>query len=81
MIVSFALAIYFKWFHELFFNFNLENYQELLLGVCITTSSWILVTLLTKPSEKESLLKFYYKIKPYGIGWNGFLKSNNSETK
>ena len=77
MIVSFALAIYFKWFHEFFFNFNLENYQELLLGVCITTSSWILVTLLTKPSEKESLLKFYYKIKPYGIGWNGFLKSNN----
>ena len=79
MIVSFALAIYFKWFHEFFFNFNLENYQELLLGVCITTSSWILVTLLTKPSEKESLLKFYYKIKPYGIGWNGFLKSNNLE--
>ena len=79
MIVSFALAIYFKWFHELIFDFNLENYQELLLSVCITTSSWILVTLLTKPSDKENLLKFYYKIKPYGIGWNGFLKSNNLE--
>ena len=77
MIVSFALAIYFKWFHEDIFQFSFKPHEELLLSIAITTSSWILITLLTKPTKKEKLLEFYYKIKPYGIGWNGFLSINN----
>ena len=77
MIVSFALAIYFKWFHEDIFQFPFKPHEELLLSIAITTSSWILITLLTKPTKKEKLLEFYYKIKPYGIGWNGFLSINN----
>ncbi len=77
MIVSFGLAIYFKWFHESIFEFSFKPHEELLLSVAITTSSWILITLLTKPTKKENLLEFYYKIKPYGIGWNGFLSMNN----
>ena len=77
MIVSFALAIYFKWFHEGIFQFSFRPHEELLLSIAITTSSWILITLLTKPTKKEKLLEFYYKIKPYGIGWNGFLSINN----
>ena len=77
MIVSFALAIYFKWFHEGIFQFSFKPHEELLLSIAITTSSWILITLLTKPTKKEKLLEFYYKIKPYGIGWNGFLSINN----
>ena len=77
MIVSFALAIYFKWFHEDIFEFSFKPHDELLLSIAITTSSWILITLLTKPTKKEKLLEFYYKIKPYGIGWNGFLSINN----
>ena len=77
MIVSFGLAIYFKWFHESIFEFSFKPHEELLLSVAITTSSWILITLLTKPTKKVNLLEFYYKIKPYGIGWNGFLSMNN----
>ena len=77
MIVSFALAIYLKWFHDGIFEFSFKPHEELLLSVLITTSSWIIITLLTKPTKKEKLLEFYYKIKPYGIGWNGFLKTNN----
>ena len=77
MIVSFTLAIYFKWFHDGIFGFSFKPHEELLLSVLITTSSWIIITLLTKPTKKEKLLEFYYKIKPYGIGWNGFLKANN----
>ena len=77
MIVSFTLAIYFKWFHDGIFEFSFKPHEELLLSVLITTSSWIIITLLTKPTKKEKLLEFYYKIKPYGIGWNGFLKANN----
>ena len=77
MVISFLLAIYFKWFHEVIFEFSFKPHEELLLSILITTISWVIVTLITKPSKKENLLEFYYKIKPYGIGWNGFLKVNN----
>ena len=77
MAVSFLLAIYFQWFHSDLTGIELVSYEKLLWSVFITTSSWILVTLLTKPSDNRILLEFYNRIKPYGIGWNGFLKSNN----
>ena len=77
MAVSFLLAIYFQWFHSDLTGIELASYEKLLWSIFITTSSWILVTLLTKPSDNRILLEFYIRIKPYGIGWNGFLKSNN----
>lgn len=77
MTVSFLLAIYFQWFHSDLTGIELASYEKLLWSIFITTSSWIIVTLLTKPSDNRILLKFYNRIKPYGIGWNGFLKSNN----
>ena len=77
MTVSFLLAIYFQWFHSDLTGIELASYEKLLWSIFITTSSWILVTLLTKPSDNRILLEFYNRIKPYGIGWNGFLKSNN----
>ena len=77
MAVSFLLAIYFQWFHFDITGYELLSYQKLFISILITTSSWIIVTLLTSPSENKVLLEFYYKIKPYGVGWNGFLKKNN----
>tara|TARA_B100001540_G_scaffold777_1_gene756 strand:- start:150 stop:1919 length:1770 start_codon:yes stop_codon:yes gene_type:complete len=77
MAVSFLLAIYFQWFHSDLTGIELASYEKLLWSIFITTSSWILVTLLTKPSDNRILLEFYNRIKPYGIGWDGFLKSNN----
>ena len=77
MAVSFLLAIYFQWFHSDLTGIELASYEKLLWSIFITTSSWILVTLLTKPSDNRILLEFYNRIKPYGIGWNGFLKLNN----
>ena len=77
MSVSFLIAIYFHSFHERIFGFAYESHIELLLSIFITTISWLIVTLLTKPTENSRLLDFYNKIKPYGIGWNSFLKNNN----
>ncbi len=77
MVVSFALAIYFEWFHYDLTGILLESHEKLLLSILITTSSWIFITLLTKPTDKETLLKFYKKIQPYGIGWDSFLERNN----
>jgi len=81
MSVSFLVAIYFHSIHERIFGFTFESHYELVLSVLITTLSWILVTLLTKPTENSRLFEFYKKIKPYGIGWNKFLKNNNIDVK
>ena len=37
---------------------HLAGWQQLVLGVAITTVGWIAITLWTKPSSKETLEKF-----------------------
>ncbi|MEN8192188.1 MAG: sodium:solute symporter family protein, partial [Bacteroidota bacterium] len=34
-----------------------------------TTVVWLIVTFLTKPTDEETLIKFYKKVHPGGIGW------------
>ena len=77
MIISFFVAIYFEWIHESLFDIRLKEYAELLIGVGVTTFSWLLVTILTKPTDDDKLMEFYKKIKPYGLGWNGFISKLN----
>ena len=77
MIISFFVAIYFEWIHESLFDMRLKEYAELLIGVGVTTFSWLLVTILTKPTDDDKLMEFYKKIKPYGLGWNGFISKLN----
>jgi SSS family transporter len=59
MAISFLIAVFF------FINsklsqplVNLEGHWQLVTGVVITTLGWIIVTLLTKPSKKETLDQF-----------------------
>ena len=77
MIISFFVAVYFEWIHESLFDIRLKEYVELLIGVGVTTFSWLLVTILTKPTDDDKLMEFYKKIKPYGVGWNGFISKLN----
>jgi Na+/proline symporter len=42
---------------------------KLLIAVGITTVTWIVVTLLTKPEKKETLRSFYRLTRPGGPGW------------
>ena len=77
MIISFFVAVYFEWIHESLFDIRLKEYAELLIGVGVTTFSWLLVTILTKPTDDDKLMEFYKKIKPYGVGWNGFISKLN----
>ena len=67
MVVSFALALLFE-----FVDFGIEDHEKLVYSVFITTASWIIVTLLTRPTKTETLAKFYNAITPYGRGWNAF---------
>ncbi len=43
--------------------------QKLLTTVGLTTVVWIVVTLLTKPTDMEKLRSFYMLVRPTGPGW------------
>ncbi|TVQ08759.1 MAG: Na+:solute symporter [Balneolaceae bacterium] len=45
------------------------NVIKLLGTVILTSATWIIVTLLTKPIDEETLRSFYRKIRPGGPGW------------
>ena len=64
MVVSFAVALGFK-----LGGSTLASWQELLLGVTITTVAWVTATLLTPPADEETLKRFCRTINPGGPGW------------
>ncbi|MDG1385945.1 MAG: Na+:solute symporter [Flavobacteriaceae bacterium] len=70
MTVSFILALYFKLIHVKLGFHPIANDIQLVLGVAITTVSWVVVTLLTSPSDKSTLNEFYKITQPGGPGWN-----------
>ncbi|EPR66193.1 sodium:solute symporter family protein [Cyclobacterium qasimii] len=76
MIVSFIVAIYFESIHNKLGFWPIPEdmgYLKLLLGVSITTITWVSVTLLTKPEDDEVLVAFYKKVRPASYGWKKLL--------
>ena len=75
MIVSFVVAIMFEFVIPN--NFSVE--EKLIIGVTITTISWLIVTLITPPSSMETLQNFYKKIQPGGPGWKNVLEESEAK--
>jgi solute:Na+ symporter, SSS family len=46
-----------------------QQWQELVIGVTITTISWLIVTYLTKPAKHDKLVSFYNLVQPSQVGW------------
>ncbi len=85
MIVSFVIALVLFFYSEsvrdivipifnqigmpLDINEKLPGWVGIVLGVSITTLSWIIVTILTPPDTDEKLFSFLKKIRPGGPGW------------
>jgi Na+/proline symporter len=46
-----------------------KTYEELIIGVIITTTAWIIATFVTSPTKTEKLISFYKLVHPGGIGW------------
>lgn len=63
MSISFAVALYFLR------QDNRAAWQELVIGVVITTAGWLTVTLLTRPTSTDRLISFYRLTHPGGPGW------------
>ena len=64
MVVSFVVALVFKTV-----DLGLESWQQLVIGVGITTIAWVLAALLTKPTAEATLKTFCMKTNPGGAGW------------
>ena len=75
MIVSFIVALAFEFIIPN--NFSVE--EKLIIGVTITTISWLIVTLITPPSNMETLQNFYKKIQPGGPGWKKVIAESESK--
>jgi Na+/proline symporter len=75
MIISFLVAFYFEFIHELLGFEPVIDWKKLVIGVSITTVGWIVVTLLTKPTEEKRLMAFYRKVQPGGPGWRRILRA------
>lgn len=75
MVISFLVAIYFEMIHVRLGFSDLLEWQKLVTGVAITTAGWVIVTLLTKPTDQKTLLEFYRKVSPGGPGWKKVLEN------
>ncbi len=82
MIISFLVALFFEVFNP---NYQWiiipENmaYLKLLIGVGITTITWLAVTLFTPPEKEHILLTFYRKVHPAVYGWKKLLEKYPQE--
>ncbi len=58
---------------------SLASWQELLIGVVLTTVIWALVALLTRPTAEVTLRSFYRKTRPGGPGWRAVVARAEAE--
>jgi SSS family solute:Na+ symporter len=77
MIISFLVAVYFQFIHTAIGLPALSSHIQLVLGVAITTAGWIVVSLVTAPTEMATLRKFHALVQPGGPGWK--VVRDNSE--
>lgn len=75
MVISFLIAIYFRMIHPQTGLPDLPDWQELLIGVGLTTVGWVAVTFLTRPSDEETLIRFCRLIRPGGPGWQKIVRA------
>jgi Na+/proline symporter len=67
MVSSFAVAVTFFILNKA--GFGIPAHHSLLITVAFTTLVWVTVTLLTQPSDRITLVRFYRLVRPAGRGW------------
>lgn len=71
MISAFVLSVYFTFIHShLFPSVDISWSFSLVLQTIIVTICWVVAAYLGPKTDKDTLIKFYKKIKPAGFGWN-----------
>jgi Na+/proline symporter len=72
MISSFSIAI--GLFVARKCGAPLSTHITLAISVAATTAVWVIVTFATRPTNRETLVKFYRLIRPFGPGWKDIRK-------
>lgn len=67
MVGSFAVALGFEAARRS--GAGVPDHVALLVSVAITTVVWVATTLLTKPTDEATLVRFYTLVRPAGPGW------------
>jgi solute:Na+ symporter, SSS family len=67
MISSFVFSILLLVLRK--FGFAVPTHYALILTVVVTTISWMLTAYLGPQTDRETLIKFYRKVRPMGPGW------------
>ncbi|MDG1358597.1 MAG: Na+:solute symporter [Akkermansiaceae bacterium] len=62
-----------------FDNFGLSGSMSLVASVAITTIGWIVVTLMTRPTDKATLRGFVKQTNPGGPGWQKIYREAQAE--
>lgn len=80
MIISFIVAVFFKLVipqaqDGIATSWYQLSHWQLLMGIGITTITWLTITLLTRPEDEDVLKKFVRLTRPGGPGWK---KINNA---
>ena len=81
MVVSFFIALYLELIHPALGGSPIDATTQLLIGVGITTVSWVGVTLLTRPEPSQVLYSFIEKINPGGPGWKAVHQKATNDGK
>jgi Na+/proline symporter len=79
MAVSFAVAAFFLLRPDGAVGGGFEPWQELLIGVAVTTVAWVSAAFCTRPTAESVLRSFYRKTRPGGPGWRAVVKRANKE--
>lgn len=67
MVSSFLLAVGFLVAQKS--GYAVDATTQLLLSVALTTIVWVVVTLVTPPIDRDTLVNFYRLVRPAGSGW------------
>ncbi|MBI3195552.1 MAG: Na+:solute symporter [Ignavibacteriae bacterium] len=67
MVSSFAISLVLLILSKNGIHFN--THTALLITIAFTTFCWILTAYLAPPTDKQVLISFYKKVRPFGPGW------------
>ncbi len=59
---------------EFFGSADMPSWEKVLISVTITTPAWLLVTLLTRPTDEATLRRFCQRVRTGGPGWAAVLR-------
>ena len=59
--------------------FLIASWKKTVAATLLTTAIWVIATYLTTPTDDDTLINFYNKIKPGGKGWNAVIENARAQ--